>query len=94
MKIRFIKFAVFLVLLTGIIIQSGCSPAAFNYDKASLPQAKPWTSENFKNSPDEFQFAIIGDRTGGANAQETFKIAVGQLNLLQPEFVINVGDSI
>ena len=94
MKIRFIKFAVFLVLLTGIIIQSGCSPAAFNYDEASLPQAKPWTSENFKNSPDEFQFAIIGDRTGGANAQETFKIAVGQLNLLQPEFVINVGDSI
>ena len=41
-----------------------------------------------------FNFVIIGDRTGGANVQETFKLAMGQLNLLQPEFVINVGDVI
>lgn len=37
---------------------------------------------------------IIGDRTGGANAQGTFRLAIDQLNLLRPEFVINVGDSI
>jgi hypothetical protein len=56
--------------------------------------AKPWTAKKFKNSPRNFQFAIIGDRTGGANVQETFKLAMGQINLLQPEFVINVGDVI
>ncbi|MGD9095273.1 MAG: hypothetical protein PVJ58_05125, partial [Chromatiales bacterium] len=62
----------------------------FGYDQKALPGAKPWTSAEFQNDPDEFQFVVIGDRTGGANVQETFKLAVGQLNLLQPEFVINV----
>lgn len=56
--------------------------------------AKSYTHLNFKNNPDNFQFAIIGDRTGGANVEGTFKLATGQLNLLQPEFVINVGDMI
>jgi hypothetical protein len=67
---------------------------AFTYDKAALPTVKPWTAKKFNNKPRNFQFAIIGDRTGGANVQETFKIAMGQINLLQPEFVINVGDMI
>lgn len=96
----------YLKLLTGsalacAFLQSACNPyqstssaAAFRYDGAALPAAKPWTSEMFKNNPDNFQFAIIGDRTGGANAVGTFKIAMDQLNLLQPEFVINVGDNI
>jgi hypothetical protein len=66
----------------------------FTYDKAALPAAKPWTAKRFRNRPSNFQFAIIGDRTGGANVQDTFKIAMGQINLLQPEFVINVGDVI
>ena len=57
-----------------------------------MPDNKPWTAKKFANSPRNFQFAIIGDRTGGANVQETFKLAMGQINLLQPEFVINVGD--
>jgi 3',5'-cyclic AMP phosphodiesterase CpdA len=53
---------------------------------------KPWSSENFNNSPDNFQFAVIGDRTGGADPKGVFVRAMDQLNLLQPEFVINVGD--
>jgi len=89
-------------ILISIVLQSGCvtseqrvdSQSVFSYDKAAFPTVKPWTSENFKNNPDNFQFAIIGDRTGGANAQGTFKIAMKQINLLQPEFVINVGDNI
>lgn len=68
--------------------------ADFSYDKAALPAAKPWTTKSFKNNPRNFQFVIIGDRTGGANAQGTFRMAVDQINLLQPEFVINVGDVI
>jgi len=68
--------------------------AVFIYDQTSLTGAKPWTSGDFQNDPDEFQFAIIGDRTGGANVHETFKIAMDQINLLLPEFVINVGDVI
>ncbi|UCG12536.1 MAG: metallophosphoesterase, partial [Deltaproteobacteria bacterium] len=89
------------LLLAGIILQSGCSTTqsksstpAFRYEQAAFPKAKPWTSENFKNNPDNFQFAVIGDRTGGANVLGTFQMAIDQLNLLQPEFVINVGDII
>lgn len=90
------------VLLMGISFLAGCASTTggtqatsdFVYDREALSGTKPWTSENFKNNPDNFQFAIIGDRTGGANVEGTFELAVGQLNLLQPEFVINVGDLI
>ena len=82
------------LLLAGVSLQSGCSTAAFHFDQAAMPTAKPWTSESFLNSPDNFQFAVIGDRTGGANVRDTFEMAMDQLNLLQPEFVINVGDII
>ena len=64
----------------------------FEYDQTAINEAKPWTSENFNNNPDNFQFAIIGDRGGGANPQGTFERAMKQLNWLQPEFVVSVGD--
>lgn len=87
-----------------VIIISACNQSAnkvvnenasvFEYDQSVFPNSKPWSSENFRNNPDDFQFAIIGDRTGGANAVGTFALAMDQINLLQPEFVINVGDLI
>lgn len=91
-----------MLILVSIIVQFGCAKmdqatdtaATFSYDQAALAKAKPWTSKEFNNNPENFQFAIIGDRSGGANAQGTFDLAMGQLNLLQPEFVINVGDMI
>lgn len=67
----------------------------FAYDPAEFNNATPtWTSRAFKNNPDNFQFVIIGDRTGGANPESTFTLAMEKINLLQPEFVINVGDLI
>ena len=45
------------------------------------------------NDSDEFQFAIMGDRTGGMRPG-VFEIAVQKANLLQPEFVLSVGDLI
>ena len=94
------------VLFFGLSLSAGCGQtdntaqavaqkgAVFSYDQTAITGAKPWTSEDFENNPEEFQFAIIGDRTGGANVQGTFAIAMNQLNMLQPEFVINVGDII
>jgi len=80
-------------LLTAVVLLAGCaSTGTFHYDSAALPGAKPWTSEAFKNKPEEFQFAVIGDRTGGSNLEGIFPRAIDQLNLLRPEFVINVGD--
>jgi len=92
-----------LPILFVLAMITGCTPknqettkkaTVFEYNRELIKDAKPWTSENFKNNPKNFQFAIIGDRTGGANTQGTFDMALDQLNLLQPEFVINVGDLI
>src|SRR5262245_8523796 len=53
----------------------------------------PWTNTNLNNAPDEFQFAIVSDRTGG-HRDKVFSRAVERLNLMQPEFVLSVGDLI
>lgn len=53
----------------------------------------PWTHTEFKDDPDDFQFAILSDRTGGMR-EGVFASAVGKMNSLQPEFVISVGDYI
>lgn len=96
----FFKLSPIAFVLTMLL---GCNPttqhtdepvSVFRFDEKTFPSVKPWTSENFQNNPENFQFAIIGDRTGGANAQGTFLLAMDQINLLQPEFVINVGDLI
>lgn len=59
----------------------------------SLSGTKPWSNEKFLNDSQEFQFAIVGDRTGGER-KGYFQEAMGMLNLLRPEFVMSVGDLI
>ena len=56
-------------------------------------EKKPWTHLNFADDPNDFQFAIITDRTGGPRPG-VFEDAVKKLNWLMPEFVITVGDLI
>lgn len=58
-----------------------------------LEPRNPWTSTQLSNNANEFQFAIVSDRTGGHRAK-IFSQAVDRLNLLQPEFVLSVGDLI
>jgi len=63
-----------------------------------LPQkdgrATPWKgTEKTGSSVSSFQFAVVADRTGGMQLG-VFHQAVKKLNLLQPEFVISVGDLI
>ncbi len=53
----------------------------------------PWTSLDLNNDPCQFQFAVVTDRTGG-HRPGVFERAVRKLNLLQPEFVLSVGDLI
>lgn len=54
---------------------------------------KPYTSLDLNNKPGNFQFAIVTDRTGG-HRPGVFLDGVKKLNLLQPEFVMSVGDLI
>lgn len=53
----------------------------------------PWTTLKLNADPDQFQFAVVSDRTGG-HREKVFSRAVRQVNLLQPQFVMSVGDLI
>jgi 3',5'-cyclic AMP phosphodiesterase CpdA len=53
----------------------------------------PWNNLQLNNDSKTFRFAIVSDNTGGARAG-IFERAVEQLNILQPEFVMSVGDLI
>lgn len=55
--------------------------------------AMPWTHEDFDNDAASFTFAVFSDLTGGER-DGVFSIAVEQLRLLRPEFIISVGDLI
>jgi hypothetical protein len=61
--------------------------------KIKVEAKNPWTNLNVNARPGNFQFAIVTDRTGGRRPG-VFAEAVRKLNLLQPEFVISVGDLI
>ena len=84
-----------LITLALIVIYlQGCKTPqddVFTHDIQTNP--KPWTHEHFKNDPDNFQFAIVSDRTGGRRPG-IFVQAMQRLNWLQPEFVLCVGDLI
>ncbi len=55
--------------------------------------ANPWTHLKFQDDAKEFQFVIVSDRTGG-HRPGVFAKAMRKVNLLQPEFVISIGDLI
>jgi hypothetical protein len=78
-------------LIALLVVGCGQSPEFQSSIRES--DRTPWTHLDFHNDPDSFQFAIIGDLAGGFRP-EAFRKAVGQLNALQPEFVMSVGDLI
>lgn len=59
----------------------------------SLEGKKPWTGDRFLDDPEEFHFAVIGDRTG-SERKGFFGKTMDSLNLLRPEFAMCVGDLI
>lgn len=79
--------------LVLMVLLAGARVPAAEFTSDVTTAAKPWTHLNFRNDPDAFQFAIVSDRTGG-HREGVFESAVDKLNLLQPEFVITVGDAI
>src|SRR5262245_37442519 len=58
-----------------------------------VEERNPWTHLRLNNDPNEFRLGIVTDRTGG-HRPRVFSQAVEQINLLQPEFVLTVGDLI
>ena len=57
-------------------------------------EAKPWTHLNFRGGDgDDFSFAVIGDRSGRPQA-DYFEQSIKKANMLNPDFIMSVGDFI
>jgi hypothetical protein len=80
-------------IATITIILSGCADVGPSLKIQASGQSNPWTHLNLYNNPDNFQFAIVADRTGDMRPG-VFADAVEKLNLLRPEFVMSIGDLI
>src|SRR5215471_13358013 len=82
-------------LLAGAAYWSGSrrppQPDASPELHVAVEGRNPWTHLRLNNDPADFRFAIVSDRTGG-HRPGVFRKAVDLLNLLQPQFVLSVGD--
>lgn len=91
-QLNFKEFPLLLILLV-ILIVHGHPLAGQDLIIDKTGHVNPWSHLEINNDPDNFQFAIVTDRTGG-HRPGVFENAVGKLNLLQPEFIMSVGDLI
>ena len=83
-----------ILVVVALLIAAGCtSRPALIFQSQTTNAAIPWTDLPFKNNPMDFQFVILADRTTGSRPA-VFNKAIEQVNLLQPEFVMCVGDLI
>lgn len=84
-------------LLLFSLFALACTPPDAATDSTfihSLGQgAAPWTHTDFDTSDSSFTFAVVSDLYGGGR-EGVFDVAVQQINLLRPEFVLSVGDLI
>ena len=85
------KLRATILVVALVTALAGCAGGELKIQRSG--RANPWTHLNLYNDRDNFQFAIVADRTGG-HRPGVFANAVEKLNLLKPEFVICVGDLI
>lgn len=79
-----------LILLLATITSFGQEKASF-IDIHS--EGKPRSGASFNNNPRNFHFVVMPDHTG-AHRSGILKKGVDRINLLQPEFVVSIGDLI
>ena len=79
--------------VTGVPTSAAPETRSNNAVKIRIEEKNPFTHLQVNDRPNSFQFAIVSDRTGGRRPG-VFSKAVEKINLLQPEFVLSVGDLI
>ena len=89
--------ALFLIFVPTLMV-AGCAHTNHTTADRAKPlidvePVNPWTHLDLRNDPQDVQFVIVTDRTGG-HRPGVFPDAMRRLNLLQPEFVMSVGDLI
>src|ERR1700722_2198509 len=80
------------LLLAAAGLSSNVAPTGPEH-QVERPDRNPWTNLRLNNDSGEFQFVVVSDRTGGHRAR-IFSRAIDQINLMQPQFVVSVGDLI
>ncbi|MDA1076156.1 MAG: metallophosphoesterase, partial [Proteobacteria bacterium] len=84
------------VFVTTVLL-SACNPApppsSPGIDAQTEETAKPWTGLDPNDADDDFRFVVVTDRTG-AHRPGVFAGAMPKINLLEPAFVLSVGDLI
>ena len=81
------------VLVATFAISGGQKTAVKGELQIDVENRNPWTNLRLNNGPETFHFIVVSDRTGGHRAR-IFSQAIDQINLMQPTFVISVGDLI
>ncbi len=94
MKTIIVSALVGLVSLGALAHEAGnlAKTESFTIDHRGYSK-RPYSHLDFANDPDDFQFVIVSDNTGGARPG-VFRQAMRKVNLLRPEFVVSVGDLI
>ncbi|MBS0334595.1 MAG: metallophosphoesterase [Proteobacteria bacterium] len=84
-----------LALVTGLMIggSGGAAPARPAFQPPHIAGAKPWTGPPIDDAPDSFRFAVVTDLYSGYRPG-VFDVAVAELGLLRPAFVMTIGDQI
>ena len=82
-----------LLMITAIAFSSNQKALNTGGVQVEVENRNPWTHLRVNDDPGTFHFAVVSDRTGGHRAR-VFSQAVDQLNLVQPAFVLSVGDLI
>lgn len=81
-------------LLGAFVLAAVAAPAAgADFQAPPLKGPTPWTHQRFDDAPGDFAFAVVTDLESGYR-DGVFDVAVADLALLHPAFVITVGDQI
>lgn len=82
-----------LTVVAGAIAFSGNRRNGASTLQIDVAERNPWTHLRLNDGYETFHFVVVSDRTGGHRAR-IFSEAVERINLMQPAFVISVGDLI
>lgn len=89
---RLVITAVVVIVVGGTLALSGTRLSVQGL-QFSLEKRNPVTHLRVNQDDSEFQFAIVSDRTGGHRAN-VFSRGIEKVKLLQPAFVLSIGDLI
>ena len=94
-KNMFLKVGSRIKIIYTFIIMLFCIVSTFSQSSIKMSGENSFFKSPYNENKEKFTFAILGDKTNGGEFNwPIFDRAVAEINLLQPDFVIMVGDMI